>query len=251
MRSVNNGFRSTISFLTSTFRVVSNVLNGAGMEWEDGYLRIFATTVQMILGFNFGADNDLVFYYGPNVGAAEARKSNATIWFDKLGGAYFGGTLRAGLLYTAENRNYTTLAVGASSRLDVTHRGSNGRNKTVVIAATWGSEQTSVFASRNEAMAFVASRPPRTGSVTWRVTRGGQEIWREADTATSYCREPEFIDTVPPTWQVSHGHRLGRSASIADNSNGTGDIGYRLEVVGSSGQFYASHGVLSLGVTEE
>ncbi|PJK02814.1 hypothetical protein CO615_02315 [Lysobacteraceae bacterium NML75-0749] len=222
MRSVNNGVRSTISFLTSTFRVVSNVLNGAGMEWQDGYLRIYATTVQMILGASFGADNDLVFYYGPNVGAAQARKNNATIWFDKLGGAYFGGTLSAG---TLKNGAKST-QVSAAASVETGPFGTNGRPKSVVCSFDY---DNSGITQQNMSGHQLSAR------LILERQRGTHGAWEQVHAVNlTGAAESEYEPGMP--WLTSM--RIGGGFTYTDNSPGTDGFNYRLRIANAHGWPY-------------
>lgn len=122
--SENDGVRSSYSILATVFRVVSN-LTGMGMEWQDGYLRIWKGSAQLIMGHSFGA-GDLVLWFGPNVGAAECTKANSKIWFDTTGAAYFGGTVTSGVL-TASNQS------SAVGNISVTTGPFNSNGNTRVI----------------------------------------------------------------------------------------------------------------------
>ena len=94
--SKNDGVRSSFSILASVFRVISTV-TGMGMEWQDGYLRIWRGSGQLLLGHNFGTGN-LLLWAGPNVGAANCTKANAMFWLDTAGTGYFAGQVLQGVL---------------------------------------------------------------------------------------------------------------------------------------------------------
>src|SRR5690606_32162288 len=102
-------------------------VTGMGMEWQDGYLRIWRGTAQLVIGHSFGSGN-LVFWYGPNVGASNCTKANGTIWFDTSGGAYFGGSLSAGVLYNSSQSS----TIGSGAVAVIGPFGTNGNPKTVV-----------------------------------------------------------------------------------------------------------------------
>src|SRR5690606_5978016 len=81
----NDGQTSQFSILSDVFRVLSPG-KPEGMEWQDGYLRVYGSGYQRIIGNNFGAPGqNLVDWFGPNVGAANASKANAVMWMDKSG----------------------------------------------------------------------------------------------------------------------------------------------------------------------
>lgn len=59
---------SSFSFLATAFRVISGF---TGMEWQDGYLRIWKSAAQLVLGHTCGF-GDTVMWWGANVGAANS-----------------------------------------------------------------------------------------------------------------------------------------------------------------------------------
>lgn len=123
----NDGTRSSFSILATVFRVLSSV-TGTGMEWQDGYLRMWKGSAQLVMGHTFGSGN-LIFWYGPNIGSAACTKGNGTIWFDTAGGAYFGGSLSAGVL---KNASQTTVLT-ANPSIDVGPFTTLGRTKAVTV----------------------------------------------------------------------------------------------------------------------
>lgn len=125
----NDGNVVSLRFLTSSMEIVAP--NGAaeGMEWRNGYLRVWKGAAQRIIGPGFGANGDnLIDYFGPNVGAAAASKSNAMMWMDANGSAYFGGQLSAGVLRNAVQTT-TTQTIG--TELVNGPFATNGRVRTV------------------------------------------------------------------------------------------------------------------------
>ena len=116
MVSKNDGQRSVISFLADVFEIITSGSIGVRFTRRNGgyFMRFYAASVQTILGINFGASNNLCFWYGPNVGEENCTKQNGTIWFDNAGSAYFKGAIIAGTIRnggysssTAINTTYT------------------------------------------------------------------------------------------------------------------------------------------------
>src|SRR5690606_38442769 len=63
----NDGQTSSFSILASVFRVLAPG-SAEGMEWQNGYLRVYGSGYQRIIGYNFGAaGQNLVDWFGPNV----------------------------------------------------------------------------------------------------------------------------------------------------------------------------------------
>jgi hypothetical protein len=80
------------------------------------------------------ANDNLLFWFGPNVTAANMRKSNAALWLDRAGGAYFGGALSAG---TLTNKAATTsLSFGATT--ETARFNSHGGTITVTLSLSGG-----------------------------------------------------------------------------------------------------------------
>ncbi len=80
------------------------------------------------------ANDNLLFWFGPNVTPANMRKSNAALWLDRAGGAYFGGALSAG---TLTNKAATTsLSFGATT--ETARFNSHGGTITVTLSLSGG-----------------------------------------------------------------------------------------------------------------
>lgn len=153
--SENDGTKSSFSILATVFRVISAV-SGMGMEWLDGYLRIWRGSGQVILGFNFGP-GDVLLWAGPNVGAAGANKANALFYIDTAGTGYFAGRVLQGVIRsfgssTAVGNTITTAVATASNGkpvavkfelLRTTFQAYNGTSATI----TMGGGQTYVDVS--------------------------------------------------------------------------------------------------------
>ncbi|MTI72251.1 MAG: hypothetical protein FH747_01140 [Stenotrophomonas sp.] len=98
VQSINNGIIAEFNVMAHVFRVISPAGANNGMEWQNGYLRSWSASTQVIMGNGFGASGDLMFYAGPNVGAGAANKANAVFWIDVNGTAYFAGQVLQGVL---------------------------------------------------------------------------------------------------------------------------------------------------------
>ncbi len=213
MYSANDGTRSSFSFLATVFRVISGA---TGLEWQNGYLRAYAASVQLVLGINFGAASNLCFWYGPNVGAANCTKANGTIWFDNLGGAYFGGSLSAGV---KKNAVQTTTTVTVGTELVNGPFDTNGTVRQVTISF---SRTTNYVSNAFGAGGFVAGAGANSASVAvyrkigaaaetlWQTmpVGGGINIFNEGDApdrATAYWSGSMTInDTSPAASTVTY-----------------------------------------------
>lgn len=87
----NDGAQGTFAVLADYFGVIDPD-GGMGLTWQDGLLWNRGATHSALLGQNFGASNDLMFWIGPNPATpAQASKANGVFWVDANGIAYFGG----------------------------------------------------------------------------------------------------------------------------------------------------------------
>ena len=171
----NDGTRSSFSILATVFRVLSSV-TGMGMEWQDGYLRMWKGNAQIVMGHTFGPGN-LLFWAGPNVGASAVTKANGTWWLDTSGNSYFAGQVLQGIL---RSFNSTTSTSASASVTVVAAR----LGKTVAVTARYqyqylqaynGFTSTITLGSGNTAATIAIDRRYGTGAWTelTRVTLGG------------------------------------------------------------------------------
>lgn len=215
----NDGTTSSFSVLATVFRVISTV-TGMGMEWLDGYLRIWKGSAQLIIGHTFGVSGNMVFWYGPNIGAAACTKANAKIWFDNSGDAYFGGTLSAGILKNAAQ----TSQVSTSATVETGPFGTNGNSKVVVASLAY--DQDGLLASNPGNATLTAT------VVLERSYNSGS--WTQIGTfnaSGSRTVGPIEAGQYPVAWTLSG------SVTVTDNQAGTGTFNYRARITANSGNW--------------
>lgn len=218
--SENDGTRSSFSILATVFRVIST-LTGMGMEWQDGYLRIWRGAAQLLIGHAFGS-GDLVFWYGPNVGASACAKGNGKIWFDTSGDAYFGGTLSAGILKNAaQSTQVSTTAQVSTGRFNT-----NGNPKVVVFSLSY--QQAGRLPTNEGASALSAT-------VVLERSRDGSGVWTQVS-SMNVTGSRSFIDFEPGLGYL-HRWELGGSSTFTDSATGTEDFEYRARITASSGDW--------------
>ncbi|WP_313493767.1 host specificity factor TipJ family phage tail protein [Stenotrophomonas sp.] len=213
-QSMNDGKRSTFSILANIFRVISSA--SSGLEWQNGYLRAYSAGIQLVLGINFGAASNLCFWYGPNVGVGNCNKSNGTIWFDNTGGAYFGGSLSAGV---KKNAVQTTTTVTVGTELVNGPFDTNGTVRQVTISFgrttnyvsnAFGAGGFVAGAGANSASVAVYRKIGTAAETLWQTmpVGGGINIFNEGDApdrATSYWSGSMTInDTSPAASPVTY-----------------------------------------------
>jgi len=95
IHSINTGTTSEFTIASSVFRVLAPANADSGMEIKDGTLRTWRGSSQRIIGNGFGQGGQLMDWFGPNVGTANASKTNAVMWMDTDGNAEFNGKITA------------------------------------------------------------------------------------------------------------------------------------------------------------
>lgn len=223
----NDGNVVSLRFLTNSMEIVAP--NGAaeGMEWRNGYLRVWKGAAQRIIGPGFGANGDnLIDYFGPNVGAAAASKTNAMMWMDANGSAYFGGQLSAGVLRNAVQTT-TTQTIG--TELVNGPFATNGRVRTVTVSFTRRHErvQTSLGPS-----GFVAGAGQNTARVDIyrKVGNNAETLWQVLNVGGSVniMNEPDTSDRAVSNW--------GGSFTVNDTSPSSETMQYRAVITGFTAQ---------------
>lgn len=211
---------------TSEINFLANVVNiltpgGAdGFEMTKGYLRVWSGSSQRIIGNGFGTDG-LVDYFGPNVGAANANKANATMWMDRNGNAYWGGAIAAGIL---RNANQSSSIQTTGNGVLVGPFDTNGRNKQVVVGYNRRHIRTK---SALGPQGFVAGAGANGGVINlYRQLDGQAEtLWQQIPITGSVTinNEIDGPDTASSGWSAS--------LTLNDNTDGTTRRSYRAEIV--------------------
>ena len=211
---------------TSEINFLSNVVNiltpgGAdGIEMTNGYIRVWSGNSQRIIGNNFGSEG-LIEYFGPNVGAANATKQNATVWMDRNGNAYWGGALSAGILRNAAQS--TSIQTVGNSVL-VGPFDTNGRNKQVVVGFNRRHVRTK---NAYGPQGFVAGAGTNGGVINLYRTLNGQaeQLWQQIPIggSVSIMNEVDGPDVATSAWNAS--------ITLNDSADGSTRRSYRAEIV--------------------
>lgn len=219
MQVKNNGATSAINMLASAVNILTP--GGAdGIEMTQGYIRVWAGNSQRIIGNNFGTEG-LIDYFGPNVGAANASKANATMWMDRNGSAYWGGALSAGVL---KNAAQSTSIVTVGNSVLVGPFDTNGRNKQVVIG--FNRVHTRIKDDSYGSSGFVAGAGQNSGIINlYRQIEGQSEtLWQQVQITggVDIVNEVDGPDRATSTWYAS--------MTVNDNADGSTRRSYRAEV---------------------
>lgn len=222
----NNGQVVAMDILASIFRITSTDPT-KGLEWRDGYLRAYNGGAQRIIGAGFGqAGDNLMDYFGPNVGAAAASKTNAVMWMDANGSAYFGGQLSAGILRNAVQTT-TTQTVGVELLNGPFATNGRVRNVTVSFSRRHTRRNTNMGSA-----GFVAGSGANTATVyVYRALGSNAEsLWQVLNVGGNVDITNEFDgpDTAISAW--------GGSFTVNETTSSTETVKYRAVIVGFSEQ---------------
>ena len=233
MKLGTDGTTSAVEFLADIFRVVSPG-TVEGMEWRDGYLRIYGSGYQRILGNNFGVAGDqLVDWFGPNVGPQNASKANAVMWMDKSGNAYWGGSLSAGLI---KNSAQSTVISGTAS-VETGSAGYKGGTRNIIGSLSYFSGGP-----------YYGDSPPWPGTdgvpqttsaiITLQRSVNGGAWTTLVSTTVTGTREWSWMGR-----EYGYTINCGGSISYTDTTGGTGPINYRVVLSNPINWPFNYHGV--------
>jgi len=228
--SDNDGTVASFNVAAHVFRVLAPGNAADGLELRDGSLRVWRGNVQRILGNGFGANEELVDWFGPNVGTANASKANAVMWMDVHGNAWWGGELSSGpLTHVAQTGAVHTPGLSIVCGPFAT----NGGARTVKLDLSRFSRYTqaahgggvSAGPGSNSASITLYRQIGSAAETTWQTltASGTLEVFNEFDGAsfaTSTCYgSTTLTDTSPSTESVRY--RAVISAYTWQAVNGT------------------------------
>lgn len=208
---------SLFEVMASVFRVV-NPSGGAGMTWADGILWNRGSTHSVILGQNFGSNSDLMFWAGPNPSsAAAATKGNGIFWIDRLGNAYFGGSLSAGVL----KNSATSTTLSKSSEVIIGPFATNGNLKSITCSYYYFYQ----YASGGDTASY--NHPMSATIQIHRSINGG--AWTLVNTLTA---SGTFIQTGSTGYgYTQYYYNIGGANTFNDNTAATGNLRFRATLI--------------------
>lgn len=223
MVSKNDGQRSVVSWLADVFEIITSGTVGVRFTRRNGgyFMRFYAASVQTILGINFGASNNLCFWYGPNVGEENCTQANGTIWFNNAGSAYFGGSLSAGVLKNAAQSTQISTTATVDTGPFTTNGGARVVNSS--MSYTNGGYTATDQGGTVALSAGVVLERSRDNGATWtqisNFTATGQRIFVGFEQGLGY----------------NYRFDLNGSTTYTDNTGGTANVNYRLRITSNSG----------------
>jgi hypothetical protein len=117
---------------------VTKITSGSmNAEWrisgQNGRIVMDNGSVMKVIGTGFGANRDLIEWFGPSMAIDQCTRQNATIYTGTDGSAYYGGALRAGTLYNAQRTTQTV----ANAQVPLGPFWSNGNPRALVVSYTF------------------------------------------------------------------------------------------------------------------
>lgn len=202
------------------------ILGGLGeIEFDPSIPAMVITVGSSRLCFGKIPNDGLVFWFGPSQATANMRKSNATIWMDTAGNAYWGGRIVAGTISNSIRGSNTGVPVSVS----VGPFSTNGNPITIV----WSYDYIRVARRYGNQTASGATNA--TVRLYQKVGTGAETL---VDTRVITGTTTSFYDAEPIPGQPSgtigytaFTESKGGSYTYTDNLGGTAQRTYRVEVV--------------------
>lgn len=190
-----------------------------GSQWNinnsNGRIVLDTGTHMKVIGVGFGANGDLVEWYGPKMPISSCSKANGVTWTDTSGNAYFGGNLKAGTLYNAARTTNTApnaeVVLGPFDTL--------GQPKTVVVSYSFNKSDVSNTLSQ-QGFTHAGGTPAATIELYRRIN-GGPETLIATWTFTG-----DFVISNEPDGPDDATQFISGSRTYTDNT-GASQITYR------------------------
>ncbi|WP_445978422.1 phage tail fiber domain-containing protein [Stenotrophomonas muris] len=192
-------------------------------EWalnsSSGRIVLNTGAFMKVLGVGFGMYGDLIEWFGPVMPINQCTKTNATTYVGTDGSAYFGGNLRAGVLYNAAQ----TTSTSGSAYVDVGPFWTNGKQKTVVVSYQLDNFQQSNAYNRNN-MQWNGVNPAATIALYRSINGGGFVECARWSFSGGVSINNEFDGP-----DIAESHCAG-SGTFTDNT-GASNITYRAQII--------------------
>ena len=156
--------------------VVDKIAGGnIGSQWNmqqgGGRIVLDTGTHMKVIGVGFGANGDLVEWYGPKMAISACTKANGVTWTDTSGNAYFGGNLKAGTLYNAARTTNTQ----GNAEVILGPFDTNGNPKTVVLSYSFSKSDIST-AMGSSGYTYAGGTPSATILLYRRINNGAETL---------------------------------------------------------------------------
>lgn len=210
-------------FMNSAF--IGELQNKTLIQREGGYLSVY--------GPGFGANNEFIDWFGPDVGnIANCTKSNAITYRTKFGDAYFGGSLSAGVLKNGVSTSDKNIYTVGLYPVEIGPFGTNNKSKNIVISY-------SLEATSSKSSPGTMVQP----SVGWRLQRKvGSGSWVTITNGTFNGTTTSRLNSETGRYDVTE--ICSGSSTFADGYSSSSDFSYRVEITSAS-RYHVPQNVIS------
>tara|TARA_R110002050_G_scaffold56834_1_gene127791 strand:- start:2735 stop:7255 length:4521 start_codon:yes stop_codon:yes gene_type:complete len=210
-------------FMNSAF--IGELQNKTLIQREGGYLSVY--------GPGFGANNEFIDWFGPDVGnIANCTKSNAITYRTKFGDAYFGGSLSAGVLKNGVSTSDKNIYTVGLYPVEIGPFGTNNKSKNIVISY-------SLEATSSKSSPGTMVQP----SVGWRLQRKvGSGSWVTITNGTFNGTTTSRLNSETGRYDVNE--ICSGSSTFADGYSSSSDFSYRVEITSAS-RYHVPQNVIS------
>jgi predicted phage tail protein len=210
-------------FMNSAF--IGELQNKTLIQREGGYLSVY--------GPGFGANNEFIDWFGPDVGnIANCTKSNAITYRTKFGDAYFGGSLSAGVLKNGVSTSDKNIYTVGLYPVEIGPFGTNNKSKNIVISY-------SLEATSSKSSPGTMVQP----SVGWRLQRKvGSGSWVTITNGTFNGTTTSRLNSETSRYDVTE--ICSGSSTFADGYSSSSDFSYRVEITSAS-RYHVPQNVIS------
>jgi hypothetical protein len=178
-------------------------------------------SVMRVQGTGFGANGDLITWFGPTMAIAQCSRANAISYEATNGDAYFGGSLSAGVIKNAVQ----TTSTAPNAAVQTGPLASNGRPRTVVISYTWTREATSSAGSAAMGALFAQVKLYRGSTEIGTLNATGEWTRTAYGGVSSPSRYSEAMSGSLTIGDTSGGSTVEYSAVLITRSLGPGPSG--------------------------
>ncbi|MGI2056266.1 phage tail protein [Shewanella baltica] len=199
-------------FINSAF--IGELQNKILIQREGGFMSVY--------GPGFGANNEFIDWYGPDVGnISNCTRANAITYRTKNGDAYFGGELSAGVLKTGVTNPDKNVYLINSYPVIIGPFSTNGKAKSVVVS--FGLDANSI---RPTSPSGNITQP----SFSWQLQRKiGSGNWTTVASGTFSGTATSHYDSESSQYYIDE--YCSGSSTYTDNSNVIDDYSYQVKVI--------------------
>lgn len=200
-----------------------------GSQWNinnaNGRIVLDTGTHMKVIGVGFGANSDLVEWFGVKQAVNLCTRANGITWVATNGDAYFGGSLSAGTIYNSQQTTNTA----SNAEVILGPFGTAGRSKTVVVSYSFFQELIQPTYSMSGFTAG-SGTTSATIEILRKIGSGSEVVVASFTAAGNLFINNEFDGTDDATYRISG------STTFTDTDTSTGSFQYRARITARTQQ---------------